>query len=358
MGHETEIERPIECGAGSHRYQVVEGWPELPEGVKVKEVVAVACDSEGRVYVYNRGSHPLMIFARSGRFLESLEAGPFARPHGITIGPDNTVYCVDDFDHTVKVFSHDGRSLGTLGKSGEFSDTGAISIDYRTIERGGPPFNYPTNLAVAPSGELYVADGYGNARVHRFSSDGRLLDSWGEPGAGAGQFKVPHGIAISADGILYVADRENSRIQRFDLQGRFIDQWTDVVRPCEVFVTEGTVFVAELGLRAGRWPGWPDPPADAIGGRVSIFDTSGDLLARWGGGESPCAPGDFFAPHDVWVDRWGDIYIAEVVWSAGANKGVVDPSCHTLQKFARIDDKRVPKRLYETTTGLGSDELI
>ena len=71
---------------------------------------------------------------------------------------------------------------------------------------------------------------------------------------------------------------------------------------------------------------------------MSIFDTDGKLLARWGGGESPCAPGDFFAPHDVWVDPFGDIYVSEVVWSAGANKGVVSPQCHTLQKFARIHE--------------------
>jgi hypothetical protein len=337
MGREVKIEQQIEVGAGSHRYCVVEGWPQLPAGMTVQEVVAVACDSEGRVYVFNRGSHPIMIFDRTGKFVDSFPSDLFAHPHGITVGPDNTVYCVDDFDHTVKVFSPTGQSLLVLGKSGEFSNTGAVTIDYRTVERSGPPFNYPTDLAVAPSGDLYVTDGYGNARVHQFSPDGNLLASWGESGAGPGQFQVPHGIAISGDGIVYVADRENCRIQRFDLQGHFIDQWTDVVRPTEVFVTgDGTVYVAELGARAGRWPGWPDAPVDAIGGRLSIFDSGGQLLARWGGGDSPCAPGDFFAPHDVWVDRFGDIYVSEVVWSAGANKGAVSPQCHTLQKFSRI----------------------
>lgn len=337
MGREVETQRRVEVGEESHRYQVVEGWLRLPEGVTIQEAVAVACDSKGRVYVFNRGSDPLMIFDRSGEFVESLEVGPFARPHGITIGPADTVYCVDDFDHTVRVISPDGKASMILGRSGEFSDTGATTIDYRKIERGGPPFNYPTNLAVASSGELYVTDGYGNARVHRFSPDGSLLESWGEPGVGPGQFQVPHGIAISPDGILHVADRENSRIQRFSLQGEFIDEWTDVVRPCEVFVTaDGTVYVAELGLRAGRWPGWPDAAADVIGGRLSIFDSDGELLARWGGGATPTAAGDFFAPHDVWVDCFGDIYVSEVVWSAGANKGVVSPQCHTLQKFSRI----------------------
>ena len=339
MEREIEMERRVEVGAGSHRYHVIEGWLQLPAGVTVQEVVAVACDSHGRVYVFNRGSSPIMIFERSGRYVDHIEAVPFSRPHGITVGPDDILYCVDDFDHTVKVLSLAGRSLMTLGVSGKFSDTGAVTIDYRTIQRGGPPFNYPTNVAIAPSGELYVTDGYGNARVHRFSSEGSLLDSWGEPGTGPGQFHVPHGIAISLDGIVYVADRENSRIQRFNLQGQFIDQWTDVARPCDVFVTaDGTVFIAELGWRAGRWPGWPDAAADAIGGRLSIFDSAGELLARWGGGDSPCAPGDFFAPHDVWVDPCGDIYVSEVIWSAGAKAGVVSPNCHTLQKFSRIEE--------------------
>lgn len=337
MSHEVESKQQIEVGTGSYRYSVVEAWPQIPEGVTVQEVVAVACDSEGQVFVFNRGSHPILIFDRSGRFVDSHTAVPMARPHGITIGPDDTIYCVDDFDHTVKMFSPTGQLLLTLGKSGEFSDTGAVTIDYRTIKQAGPPFNYPTNLAVAPSGDLYVTDGYGNARVHRFSPDGNLLDSWGESGEEPGQFQVPHGIAISQDEIVYVADRENNRIQRFDMQGQFIDQWTDVVRPTEVFVTrEGEVFVSELGARAGRWPGWPDAPVDAIGGRLSIFDNDGKLLARWGGGENPCAPGDFFAPHDVWVDRFGDIYVSEVVWSAGANQGAVSAECHTIQKFSRI----------------------
>jgi len=332
-----EVETRIEVGEGDHRYQVVEAWPQFPEGVAVQEVVALACDAQGRAFLFCRGSHPILIFDRGGRFVANFEVGPFARPHGLTIGPDDTIYCVDDFDHTVKVFSREGQLRLTLGTSGVYSITGAVTIDYRTVERGGPPFNYPTNLAVAPSGELYVTDGYGNARVHRFAPDGRLLNSWGEPGTGPGQFQVPHGIAISPDGIVFVADRENSRIQRFTLQGQFIDEWTDVVRPCEVFVTDdGTVYIAELGCRAGRWPGWPDAPAGASGGRLSIFDRDGELLARWGGGESPCAAGDFFAPHDVWVDRLGDVYVSEVIWSAGARQGVVSASCHTLQKFSRI----------------------
>ena len=102
---------------------------------------------------------------------------------------------------------------------------------------------------------MYVADGYGNARVHRFSPDGRLLGSWGEPGAGPGQFHVPHGIAIDAAGTVYVADRENSRLQLFSPAGEFLAEWTDVARPCEVAIDrDGNVFVAELGLSRRHVP--------------------------------------------------------------------------------------------------------
>ena len=182
---------------------------------------------------------------------------------------------------------------------------------------------------------MFVSDGYGNARVHRFAPDGRHLLSWGEPGDGPGQFRVPHGIAVDEQGIVYVADRENSRIQLFTLNGAFVAEWTDVARPCQVFIDrDGAIYVAELGFHAGMWPGTTAPSPDAPAGRVSIFDRRGELRARWGG-RDPCAAGNFFAPHGIWVDAHGDIYVAEVVLSAGGNRGLVAASCHTLQKFMR-----------------------
>ena len=261
-----------------------------------------------------------------------------SRPHGITIGPDDAVYITDDLDHTVKKFTPDGTLMLTFGTSGVPSDTGATSQDFRTIRRAAAPFHYPTNVALAADGSLYISDGYGNARVHKFSSDGRHLFSWGEPGAGPGQFHLPHGIAVAPDGTVVVADRENSRLQFFSAEGRFLREWTEIARPCQVAIdAQGMIFVAELGFKAGMWPGTTAPAPDATGGRVSIFDSAGLLLARWGGGSNPCAPGDFFAPHDICLDSRGDLYVGEVVWSAGGNQGAVPPDCHALQKFARID---------------------
>lgn len=311
-------------------------WAAVPVGWTWTEVTAVAVDSRDRVFVFNRGDHPLMVFDRNGAFLESWGEGLFARPHGITIGPDDCVYCTDDLDHTVKKFTPDGRLLLTLGTSGRPSDTGATSIDFRTIQHAGAPFYFPTNVAIGSNGEIFVTDGYGNARVHKFAPDGTLLLSWGEPGSEPGQFRVPHGIAVDRSGVIYVADRENSRIQMFSTDGQFLDQWIDIARPCQVaFDGIGNLYVAELGYRAGMWPGTSPPTPDATGGRVSIFDPSGKLLARWGGGDNPTAPGDFFAPHDLRVDSRGDLYVAEVVMSAGGYRGLVDPSCHSLQKFSR-----------------------
>jgi DNA-binding beta-propeller fold protein YncE len=317
-------------------YEPDDLWAKLPAGWGWIEVVGVATDSRDRVFVFSRGDHPLMIFDRDGTFLASWGEGLFKRPHGITIGPDDAVYCTDDHDHTVRKFTPEGRLLLTLGTSGQPSNTGATSIDFRTIVRAGPPFHYPTNLALASDGAIYVSDGYGNARVHKFAPDGRLLFSWGEPGNGPGQFHVPHGIAVDALGTVYVADRENSRIQMFTPNGEYLEEWSEIARPCQVFIDRaGKIYVAELGYRAGMWPGTTAPTPDAPGGRLSIFEPNGKLLARWGGGQNPCAPGDFFAPHGICVDSHGDIYVAEVVMSAGGNRSLVPSHCHALQKFVR-----------------------
>ncbi len=327
----------VQVGQGEHVLTASDTWARLPEGWSFIEVTGVATDSQDRVYVFNRGEHPVIVFGPDGTFLRAWGEGMFVRPHGIMIGPDDAVYCTDDGGHTVRKFTPEGDLLQTLGTPGKPSDTGATSVDFRGIRQAGPPFHYPCNTALAPNGDLYVADGYGNARIHRFSPAGDLLASWGEPGAGPGQFRIPHGIATDRDGRVFVADRENSRVQVFDPEGVFLEAWTDVARPCQVCVDgRGLVYVAELGYRAGMWPGTEAPSPDATGGRISIYDGSGRLLARWGGGADPMRCGDFFAPHDVCVDSTGSIYVGEVTQSAGGRRGLVYPSCPSLQKFTRV----------------------
>ena len=224
----------------------------------------------------------------------------------------------------------------TMGVSGRPSDTGVVGIDYRTIARPAGPFNLPTNLVAAGDDRLYVTDGYGNARVHCFSSTGDYLFSWGGPGSGPGEFNLPHGIDVDSSGRVFVADRENSRIQLFDAEGRFLEQWPDIVRPTDLFICDDdTVFVAEEGARCGLFP-WMTPDPDAIGGRVAVFAPDGELLARWGGGLDPCSAGDFYAPHAIWLDSKRTIYVGEVNWSAGGKDGDIPPDCPCLRRYVKV----------------------
>ncbi len=294
-------------GTGEFQYQPVPGWEQLPEDWSLVEVAGLASDSQGNVYVYNRGEHPVIVFDRDGKFLRSWGEGTFNRPHGLHIGPGDTLYLSDDCDHTVKKYTAGGELLMTLGTSGEHSDTGMTDFDYRQVTHGSAPFYYPTNVALDGEGSLYITDGYGNARVHKFSAEGALLLSWGEPGEGPGQFNLPHGIAIDSNGRVYVADRENSLVQIFQPNGEFITEWTDTSRPMQVFIdSRDNVFVADVGRKVGLFP-WQEAGPSPVGGRVSIFNLDGELQARWGGGENPGTPGDFLAPHDIWIDSDGSL---------------------------------------------------
>ena len=318
-------------GGGKFQYEPVPEWGRLPEGWSFVEVAAVAADSAGLVYVFNRGEHPMIVLDREGQFQRSWGEGAFNRAHGMWMGPDDMLYLTDDLDHTVRKFTTDGELVLTLGRSGSPSDTGVEDFDYRSIKQAAGPFHYPTNLALATDGSMYVTDGYGNARVHKFSSDGNLLFSWGEPGDGPGQFHLPHGIALDGDGRVFVADRENSRVQIFWPEGTFIDQWTDIVRPCQVFIDgANNVFVAEVGAKVGLFP-WmkPDPTRES---RISVYDSDGNLQTSWGGGDDPYSFADVYAPHDIWVDGQGDVYVGEVVVSAGGK-----PEYPSLKKFRRVN---------------------
>ncbi len=323
-------------GTGAFTYEVVEGWEHLPEGWSHPDVVGVAGDSRDRIYVFTRSEHPVIIYERDGTFVGSWGEGQFtARTHGITIGPDETVYCVDDGDHSVRVFTTDGKPLMVLGTPGQPSDTGYTgTVD--SVQRSAGPFNRPTNLSVAPNGDLYVSDGYGNARVHRFSKDGTLIQSWGEPGGGPGQFRTPHGIWVLSDGRVLVADRENDRIQVFSPTGEYLAEWLDVQRPTQIYeARDGYIYVSELWWRRGQKSYRTGPiEEDRLGG-FSVFDRDGRLVSRARGTE-PCATGSFCAPHGIYVDSHGDVYIGEVTWTFAARQGIVPPDCHTLQKFARV----------------------
>ena len=212
---------PTILGSGEHRYRVVENWAKLPDGWSLTDVASVAVDSKDRIYVFNRGAHPMVVFDREGNFLRSWGEGLFNRAHGLHIDADDNLYCTDDGDHTVRKCSTDGKVLLTIGipnKPAPFMS--------------GEPFHRCTHTALSPKGEIYVSDGYGNACVHKYSPDGKLLKTWGEPGTDPGQFNIVHNIATDADGWVYVADRENHRVQVFDGNGKYETQWNNLHRPC------------------------------------------------------------------------------------------------------------------------------
>ena len=325
------------------RYRVVDGWEQLPATFTHLDCVGVDVDSRDNVYLFTRNQPRVIVYRRDGTFLRSWGEGFFTdRTHGITIGPDDSVYCVDEGVHCLYKMTPAGELLQTIGTEGIGKKGVAGQTGYDgTLEsiRGGPHFNRPTNLAIAPNGDLYVSDGYGNCKVHRFSAAGEHIQSWGNPGTGPGQFNLPHGVAVTADGRVIVADRENDRLQFFSPTGEFLTQWTDVQRPTNVDVDrEGRIYVSELWWRVGQRSQVQGEITRDQFGRVSVFSPDGTLLARWGHeGGAPTDAGRLIAPHDVCVDSHGDVYVAEVTNTFAVKPGAVPANSHTFQKFARVE---------------------
>ena len=327
---------------GPHRfeYEVLQGWEQMPEGWSFVEVAGVAVDSKDRVYVFNRGQHPVMIFDKEGKFLNAWGEDTFHTPHGIFIDKEDTVFLVDDGGHTVRSYDTDGNLKMMLGEHGVSADTG-YKEGLSPVLYGGKPFNRVTNLARGRNGDLYITDGYGNARVHRFTADGAHVTSWGQPGNGPGEFNLPHAIGVDSGGRVYVCDRENSRIQIFSENGAFIQIWDWVGRPDDIFIDDqDTIYIAELG--------WTTPPPliphynlmqhppcghDPVA-RVTICDPDGQIICRFGGPE-PVKPGNFVAPHGLWADSHGDLYVGEVSVKSGAAAHFAPLTCHVFQKFKR-----------------------
>lgn len=309
-------------GSGQFLYEVAEGWGKLPEGWSYREVAAVGIDQQDRVYVFNRGSHPIIVFDREGNFLRSWGEGLFTRAHGITMGPDDSIYCTDDGDHTVRKCTVEGKVLMQLGIPGK-------PAPYQS----GEPFNRCTHVALSPANELYVSDGYGNSRVHKFSPDGKLLLSWGEPGTDPGQFNIVHNICTDREGYVYVADRENHRVQVFDGNGKYETQWNNMHRPCALYMDRGPnplCYIGELG------PGLPvNKEIPNIGNRLTILTTEGKVLARLGDRLPGEAPGQFIAPHGIALDSHGDIYVGEVSWTTAGRRLSPPRELRSLQKLLK-----------------------
>jgi DNA-binding beta-propeller fold protein YncE len=252
-------------GTGKYTYQLIENWAKLPPGETFGNTSAVATDSQDRVYVFQRKDPPVVVFDRDGNYLRCWGIGAFANPHGIYIAND-VVYLTDREDSVCLTYTLDGKPLQVLGQRGVHSDTGCEKPG-DLVPRAAGPFNYPTEMVPAPSGDLYVSDGYRNARVHRFAGDGRLLMSWGQPGkTEPNHFHLPHSLVVHQDGTVYVCDRENNRLQVFSADGQFITMWTDMRRPLDISIDrDGILYISEGGARAVT----PDQPDGQAGQRSS-----------------------------------------------------------------------------------------
>jgi len=323
---------------GEHRYKLVEGWEKLPANFKHLDCVGTGVDANDRVYLITRSDARVIVYERDGTFVTAWGEGVFTpRTHCIRFGPDGAVYTVDDGDHTVRKFTPEGKQLMILGTPGVASDTGYDKAKgAESITRGGPPFNRPTGVAIAPNGDIYVSDGYGNARVHRFTSDGKLIQSWGEPGTGPSQFNLPHDIWVLPDERVFLADRENDRIQIFSLSGKFIEQWTHIQRPTGLCVRDGLIYVSELWWIPGQRSYRRGKIEKDEPGRVTVMDMNGKVLARFGHEGERTAPGNFIAPHGICADSRGDIYVSEVTHTVGGSHGRVPVGSHMFQKFTRV----------------------
>lgn len=317
----------VTLGEGDYTYEVVEGWGQLPEGWAITDVGGVAVDSDDRVYVFNRSEHPMIVFDRDGTFVTSWGEGLFPHPHGVHLGWDGNLYCTDDGDHTVRRCTLEGKVLLEIGVPG-------VASPYMS----GKPFCRCTHTALSPSGDIYVADGYSNARVHKYSPEGRLILSWGQSGTGPGEFNLPHNITCDLEGWVYVADRENLRIQVFDGDGHFEALWHGVHRPSALYTTPDDKAICYVGEAGPTYDFNRNAPN--LGPRVSIWTSRGQLLARLETAPAAgTAPGQFLSPHGIAVDSVGDIYVGEVSRTSWPLRfpGAPMPSViRSLQKLAKV----------------------
>ncbi len=275
-------------GTAPYRYHFQRDWARLPRWWTLgdagasgppRTAVSGAVAANGDVYVLCRGAHPVLVFDAEGRFVTSWGEGVFSHfVHGLTIDASGKIWIADTGLHTVTRHEPDGTVLLTLGTAHAAEPTFY-----------GKPFNMPTGTAFTANGDVFVSDGYGNRRVHRFSPAGALEHSWGEPGSGPGQFALVHFIGVDARDRIHVCDRENDRIQIFTPDGAFVAEWTGFHRPSDIAFGREAIYVAG---------------ADG----VSVWTHDRRLLARFG----PDDPHQgAFNVHGIWIDADENIYLAQ-----------------------------------------------
>lgn len=287
---------------GRTTFRAEKQWAKLPEGIRFGDVGGVAVDAAGRIHVFNRGPHPVIVLEQDGSFASGWGEGLFTNPHAIDIAADGHVYCTDDGDHTVRKFTADGRLVMTIGLPGTPGP-----------RLSGVPFNRCTHTAVGRHGDIFVSDGYGNAHIHRFRPDGTYVETYGGFGPKPGQFNIPHNIASDGDGLLYVADRENHRVQVLDEAGRVQSIWAGLHRPCALCRTRGgDIVIGEAA--AHKSAAEVDPQTEGL--RISQWSATGEPVGASGRARPARTFSGLIAPHGMAVDATGAIYVGEVTTAA------------------------------------------
>lgn len=272
-------------------YKPVVGWGEFPDGYVSGQGMAVAVDHQGGIWFYNRGSHPLIQFSSDGSLIQSWKEDKTlsthqVAAHGMAVGPDGGLWLVARDSHAVYKYSAAGRTLLMIG--GFAASLGSNESPYA--------FNLPAGVAHDSAGNVYIADGYGNARIVKYDPSGTYVKHWGGPGTADGQFDVVHGVALDSRDRLYAVDRSNKRIQVFDTDGEHMATWNGL----------GTPWNLAYDRRADvLWM------CDGDLGRISKLSLEGKVLGWFGSDGSE--PGQLHQVHSIAVGRDGAIYAAETV---------------------------------------------
>ncbi len=324
-------------------YEPVPFWAKIPHGIWMKEATAVAVDADDRVYVFNRGNMPVLVFDRDGNMVDGWgndtpfvgtelfedpygnmmprwKGSRFMRAHGIIVDHEEHLWLVDDLGNKITKTDKKGNTLMTVG-TGEPSGF-----------QSGDPFNRPTDVAVDPkNGDIFISDGYRNSRVHRYDKNGNHITSWGEPGTDEGQFSLPHNLAMFGDDGVIVCDRENHRVQVFSKSGEFRQTWHSH-KAVAVFAGRGddtNVYVAEQG----------PPPVQYgvrnVGHKIQIYDRNGVRVTKFGAELPGEHPDQFNWLHSLCVDSEGSVYAAEVSYVEVGSKMTPPREVVSLRKWRR-----------------------
>lgn len=282
-------------------YDVDETWPKVPEHVSSKGWVSgMAIDAEQNIWFFRKGPDPVQVYRPDGSFVRTWGQGSFVDPHHIRIDHDGNVWVADFGQHIVQKYTPEGKLLQTLGVPGEKGD------DEHHFYR-------PTDMAIAPNGDIFVTDGYGNRRIVHLTKEGRFVKAWGEYGSQPGQFVLPHAITMDSKGTLYVADRNSGRIQLFNQDGEFIDQWSNILMPWGLSVTKDDQIWA-CGSSPHWWKrhGKYQEYKDQLFVRFSSDGRVRQLCTLPLGKSGETKPGETVGAHCIVQDSQGNVYIGDI----------------------------------------------